>query len=90
MPATNDLSRASWPLNDDGNADRFAARHGSEFRYVRSHGWVRYDGKKWTFDGFFVDAACPQSCLEALQCIIEPSSSLCMPCISMPPILCMR
>ena len=92
MPATDDLSRVSWPLNEDGNAGRLAAGHGSEFLYVRSHGWVRHDGKKRTFDGFFVDAACPQSYLEGLQCIIEPSSSFCMPmpCISMPPILCMR
>lgn len=38
------------PYTDAGNADAFALLKGSDFRYVHSIGWFRWDGSRWQFD----------------------------------------
>jgi putative DNA primase/helicase len=38
-------------LTDSGNAERFAAQHGDDVRYVYSwHKWLVWDGKRWRGD----------------------------------------
>ena len=52
-PASND-SRPSTapprPLTDFGNAERFVAAHGHDFRHCAGLGWLLYDGKRWVRD----------------------------------------
>ena len=35
------------PMTDLGNAQRFIARHGHNFLYVETWGWLAWDGKRW-------------------------------------------
>src|SRR5215510_14234312 len=51
-PEGADLDRrlAAEPFNDLGNARRFEARAGTDFRYVDKIGWTRWDGARWNFE----------------------------------------
>jgi putative DNA primase/helicase len=47
-------SVASYPRQfnrtDLGNAERFAARHAADIRFVKAWGWVVWDGRRWQVD----------------------------------------
>ncbi len=42
-----DLRCALFPLTDLGNAQRFVARFGGDFKYVDQWGWLAWDGRRW-------------------------------------------
>jgi putative DNA primase/helicase len=43
-----DLWCAFRPVNDRGNAARLVARFGERLRYLPEHGWVGWDGCRWS------------------------------------------
>ncbi len=45
-----DNPTAGFELTDLGNAERLATLHGDELRYVRSAGWLVWDGRRWARD----------------------------------------
>lgn len=42
-----DVRCALLPLTDLGNAQRFVARFGDDFKYVEQWGWLGWDGRRW-------------------------------------------
>ncbi len=42
-----DIRCARHPLTDMGNAERFIARFGDDFRYTTAKGWMGWDGRRW-------------------------------------------
>lgn len=38
---------AQLPMTDLGNAERFVARCGDDFRYTTAKGWLGWDGRRW-------------------------------------------
>lgn len=42
-----DLRCADYPLTDMGNAERFVARFGDDFRFTTAKGWMGWDGRRW-------------------------------------------
>lgn len=42
-----DRGCASLPLTDLGNAERWLARRGSDFRFCHEIGWLGWDGQRW-------------------------------------------
>ena len=48
----SDQRRRGFTLDDIGNARRFVAEHGSDFRYVATlpFPWLRWDGRRWVPD----------------------------------------
>lgn len=45
-----DRELAYLPLTDLGNAERFVARFGHEFKWAEGEGWLVWDGKRWSRD----------------------------------------
>jgi putative DNA primase/helicase len=43
-------SPATFPYTDLGNAERLVASHGRDLLHTPSHGWLAWDGKRWTKD----------------------------------------
>lgn len=41
------IACALRPLTDLGNAERFVARFGDRFRWVKEWGWLAWDGRRW-------------------------------------------
>ena len=48
-------------LDDIGNGQRLAWRHGSKLRWVEEWGWMVYDGKTWTGDRGLLPAWCKET-----------------------------
>lgn len=46
------VGRTEFALTDLGNAERLVARHGSDFRWCESWGYVVYNGARWIVDKF--------------------------------------
>lgn len=42
-----DIRCAPLPMTDMGNAERFVARFGDDYRYTTAKGWMGWDGKRW-------------------------------------------
>ncbi|WP_411340325.1 phage/plasmid primase, P4 family [Sphingopyxis sp. J-6] len=42
-----DLRCAPLPMTDMGNAERFVARFGDDYRFTTAKGWMGWDGKRW-------------------------------------------
>jgi putative DNA primase/helicase len=42
-----DIRCAPLPMTDMGNAERFIARYGDDYRYTTAKGWMGWDGKRW-------------------------------------------
>jgi putative DNA primase/helicase len=45
-----DVRCSLLPLTDLGNAQRFVARYGSDFKHVDQWGWLAWDGRRWNGD----------------------------------------
>lgn len=46
-----ELELAALPRNDTGNAERFIARRGRDFLWVKDAGWYAWDDRRWDFAG---------------------------------------
>lgn len=42
-----DIRCAPLPMTDMGNAERFVARFGDDYRFTTAKGWMGWDGKRW-------------------------------------------
>lgn len=42
-----DLRCAALPMTDMGNAERFIARFGQDYRFTTAKGWMGWDGRRW-------------------------------------------
>lgn len=42
-----DLRCALLPMTDMGNAERFIARFGQDYRFTTAKGWMGWDGRRW-------------------------------------------
>lgn len=72
----DDLNRvlADKERNDIGNAERFLARHGGDFLYVREVGWYYWAGTHWRADG--ADEMVKQRAHETARAIMEEVDAL--------------
>ena len=46
----DNLELAQLPCNDIGNAERLRRRHGRDLIFVRTVGWLAWDGKRWSVE----------------------------------------
>jgi putative DNA primase/helicase len=46
-PLQLDADCAAYPMTDKGNAMRFRARFGEDFRFTTAKGWLGWDGRRW-------------------------------------------
>jgi putative DNA primase/helicase len=46
-PLQLDADCAGFPMTDKGNAQRFRARYGHDFRFTTAKGWLGWDGRRW-------------------------------------------
>lgn len=47
LAAAGPVELALLPMTDLGNAERFVARFGEQFKYSTAKGWLGWDGRRW-------------------------------------------
>lgn len=68
------LRCSGFALTDLGNVDRFLFRHGEDFRYVESWGWVAWNGKIWVIDG--AEAILQRAIMATIVAIADEATAL--------------
>lgn len=74
LPARDDASLALLDMSDRGNAERFVARFGDDFAYLRGQGWLSYKGKFW--DGDNGEGAALLAAVRVAACIDDEAKAL--------------
>lgn len=72
-----DRKCARLPRTDLGNAERFFARHGRDFRFTVNAGWAAWDGRRWEWyhDGA-VPAALRRAAMRCVRSIADEADAI--------------